>query len=138
VKPWNLNAGPYHLSDIWTGEDTINLDENLLDTQLFAIKMVVDYFSYIMQFLCIGMAPIYMKVVQKKKMVVKDTYYQLIIGSLYKLGIDVVLRRCLLEHERSMILEEEHDGIAGGHYARREIPQKYFVHRDLVVYTSKI
>jgi hypothetical protein len=29
----------------------------------------------------------------------------------------------VLEHERLMILEEAHDGIAGGHYAGRETAQ---------------
>ena len=49
------------------------------------------------------------------------TYYQLIEGNLYKLGANGILRRCVLEHERPMILEEVHDGIVGGHYAGREI-----------------
>jgi hypothetical protein len=55
--------------------------------------------------------------------VVKETHCQLIAGNLYKLGADGILRRCVLEHERPMILEEVHDGIAGGHYAGRENEQ---------------
>jgi hypothetical protein len=62
------------------------------------------------------MAPSEMKVVQKKQLVVKATDYQLIAGNLYKLGEDGILRRCVLEHERSIILEEAHDGIVAGHY----------------------
>jgi hypothetical protein len=49
--------------------------------------------------------------------VVKEAYYQIIAGNLYKLGADGILRLCLLEHERIMILSEENEGIAGGHYA---------------------
>jgi hypothetical protein len=52
--------------------------------------------------------------------VVKATDYQLIAGNLYKLGADGILRRCVLEHERPMILSEVHEGIAGGHYAGKE------------------
>jgi hypothetical protein len=48
--------------------------------------------------------------------VVKAVDYQLIAGNLYKLGVDGILRRCVLEHERPMILSEAHEGIAGGHY----------------------
>jgi hypothetical protein len=44
----------YH---ILSGEDAGNLDDNLPDAQLFAVKMVDDYFSDIMQFLSTGMAP---------------------------------------------------------------------------------
>jgi hypothetical protein len=45
-----------------------------------------------------------MTVVQKKQLVVKEEDYQLIPGNLYKLGSDGILRRCVLEHEISMIL----------------------------------
>jgi hypothetical protein len=38
-------------------------------------------------------------------MVVKATNYQLIVGNFYKMGADGILRRCVLEHKRSLILE---------------------------------
>jgi hypothetical protein len=76
--------------------------------------MVDDYFADIVEFLSTGMAPSEMTVAQKKQLVVKETDYQLIAGNLYKLGEDGILRHCVLEHERSMILEEAHDGIVGG------------------------
>jgi phosphopantetheinyl transferase (holo-ACP synthase) len=56
--------------------------------------------------------------------VVKATYYQLIVGNLYKLGGDGILMRCILEHERTTKLEEAHIGIVGGHYAGKETTQK--------------
>jgi hypothetical protein len=58
-------------------------------------------------------------------------------GNLYKLGADGILRRYILEHERPMILEEAHDGIAGGTLCRERNCKKYFVHRALVAYTSQ-
>jgi hypothetical protein len=54
VKPGKLNARPDQLSRILSGEDAWNLDDNLLDVQLFAVKMVDDYFTDIVQFLSIG------------------------------------------------------------------------------------
>ena len=48
-------------------------------------------------------------------MVVRATDYQLIAGQLYKLGLDGILRRCVLDHERQDILWECHNGVAGGH-----------------------
>jgi hypothetical protein len=56
-------------------------------------------------------------------LVVKETDYQLIAGNLYKLGADGILRRCILEHERTTILEEAHNGIVGGHYAGKAMTQ---------------
>ena len=36
---------------------------------------------------------------------------------MYKLGLDDVLRRCSLEHEREDIIQEAHSGAAGGHFS---------------------
>ena len=48
----------------------------------------------------------------------------MIVGQLYKLGPDEVLRRYILDHERPMILVEAHAGIAGGHYLGKPTMQK--------------
>jgi hypothetical protein len=64
-----------------------------------------------------GFAPREFTTTQKKNLVVRASYYQLIVGHLYKLGADKILRRCVMEHERPIILAEVHEGIAGGHYA---------------------
>ena len=53
----------------------------------------------------------------KKKLVVCATDYKLIASHLYNLGADGILRRRVMEHERSMVLEEAHEGIVGGNYA---------------------
>jgi hypothetical protein len=45
VKPRKLNANPYHLWWILTGEDTRNLDGSLPDAHLFSIQMVDDHFA---------------------------------------------------------------------------------------------
>jgi len=49
--------------------------------------------------------------------VVRVAYYQLIVGHLYKLGADNILRRSVKEREHPIILAESHEEIAGGHYA---------------------
>jgi hypothetical protein len=119
VKPGKFNSGPDHLSCILSGEDAGNLDDSFPDAHLFAIQMVEDYFADIVQFFSTGVAPSEFTVAQKKQLVVKATNYQLIAGNLYKLGADGILRRCVLEHERNMVLSEAHEGVAGGHYRKR-------------------
>jgi hypothetical protein len=52
--------------------------------------------------------------------VVRDGDYQLIVGKLYKLGANNILRRCFMEHECPIILAEGHEGIIGGHYAGKD------------------
>jgi len=58
VKPGKMNAEPDHLSRILSGEDAGNLDDNFPDAQLFAVRMVDDYFVDIVEFLNTGAAPL--------------------------------------------------------------------------------
>jgi hypothetical protein len=40
------------------------------------------------------------------------------------MGPDEILRRCVMEAERPLILAEAHEGIVGGHYVGKETTQK--------------
>ena len=54
---------------------------------------------------------------KKQILAMKAAPYSLINGFLYKMGLDDILRRCVLEHdERDHILYEAHYGPAGGHF----------------------
>jgi hypothetical protein len=70
------------------------------------------------------MAPSEYTIPQKKQLVVSIANFSLIVGQLYKMGPDEILRRCVMEAERPLILIEAHEGIARGHYVRKEIAQK--------------
>jgi hypothetical protein len=70
------------------------------------------------------MAPREYTVIQKKQLVVRATYFSLIARQLYKMGPDEILRRCIMEAERPLILAEAHEGITGGHYTGKETTQK--------------
>jgi hypothetical protein len=50
--------------------------------------------------------------------------FSLIVGHLYKMGPDDILRRCVMEAERPLILTEAHEGITGGHSAGKVTVQK--------------
>jgi hypothetical protein len=39
------------------------------------------------------------------------------------MGLDEILRRCVMEGERPLILVEAHEGITRGHYTRKETTQ---------------
>jgi hypothetical protein len=70
------------------------------------------------------MAPSEYTITQKKHLVLHAIDFSLIDGQLYKMGHDEILRRCVMEEERPLILVEAHEGIAGGHYAGKETMQK--------------
>ena len=116
--------GPDHLSRLESGEEPTKLDEGLPDAQLFSIQMVDDYFQDIVQYLATGLVPLEMTTQQKKQLVVRAADFTLIAGQMYKMGLDEILRRCVLEHEKPLILAEAHSGAAGGHYAGKSTAQK--------------
>jgi hypothetical protein len=63
-------------------------------------------------------------IIQKKQLVVRVVYFLLIVGQLYNMGPDDILRRCVMEADRPLILEEAHEGIAGGNSSGKETMQK--------------
>ena len=124
VKPSRLNAEPDHLSQIDSGEEPSNLDDNLPDVPLFSIQIADEYYADIIQFLTTEVAPDEFTKKQKKYLVVKATDFTLITGHLYKLGPDEVLRRCVMLHEKDAIIREAHSGTAGGHFIGKPTTQK--------------
>ena len=52
----------------------------------------------------------------KQILAMKAAPYTLINGFLYKMGLDELICRCVLEHERENIMHEAHYGPAGGHF----------------------
>jgi hypothetical protein len=63
-------------------------------------------------------------VAQKKQLVVKEENYQLIAENMYKLGAYDILRRCILEHEITMVLSKSHEGVARGQSEGKETTHK--------------
>ena len=110
VKPGRLNAGPDHLSRIDSGEEPSNLDDNMLDALLFSIQIADEYYADIIHFLTTGVTPDEFTKQQKKQLVVKEADFTFIAGHLYKLGLDEVLRRCMMPHEKDTIIKEATTG----------------------------
>eukprot|EP00253_Pinus_taeda_P017205 PITA_17205 len=124
VKPGRLNIGPDHLSWIETGEESTNLEEGLLDAQLFAVRVADNHFVDIIHFITTGMAPKGYTSSQKKKLVVRATHFLMIVRHLFKMGADEILRQYVPDFERNNILVEAHGGAAGGHYVGKATMHK--------------
>jgi hypothetical protein len=119
-----MNKGLDHLSRLEHGEETTSLEDTLLDAQLLSIRNIDDHFMEIVQFLSTGMAPSEYTIAQKKQLVVRAIEFSLIAGQLYKMGLDEIFRRCVMEAKRPLILAKSHEGIVGGHYVGKETMQK--------------
>lgn len=57
VKLGRLNTGLDHLSRLEIGEEQMAIKDNLINAQLFAIRVIDDHFENIIQLLNIIMAP---------------------------------------------------------------------------------
>jgi hypothetical protein len=124
VKPGRMNKGPYHLSRLEHGEEPSSLEDTLPYAQFLTIRKIDDHFVDIVHFLSTGIYPSKYTIPQKKKIVVRVAYFSLIVGQIYKMGPKEILRICVMEVEFPMILEEDHEGIAGGHYVGKSTAQK--------------
>lgn len=121
-----MNVEPDHLSILETSEDPTNIQDNLLDSHLFSIRVTDEHFVEIIHFVTTRMAPSEYTTQQKKELVVKATDVSSIVGKLYNMGPYEILHRYVLEHEISITLEKYHGGIAGGHYAGKDNVQNIF------------
>ena len=116
IRPDKLNVGLDHLCRIETGEDSIGVEDDLPDAHLFRIEEVPTELEEIAQFLEDGKAPKGTNTKKKQILVMKAAPYSLINTFLYKMGLDEILRRCALEHERDNIMHEAHYRPVGGHF----------------------
>ena len=124
MKPGKMNAGLDHLSRIESCEEPSNIEDGFLDTQLFRVKMVDENYEKIIQFLATRKSSEEFTMSQKKQLVVKSRDFQLIVGQLYKMGPDEIMRRYVLLYQREILLAEEHDRITRGHYVVHAIARK--------------
>jgi hypothetical protein len=120
MKPGKLNVGIDTLFYMNSGESGRVVDDHLLDVDLFKIEVIPDYISHITLLLTTCTISDGYFSTQKKHLVVSAADYQLITGQLYKLGLENILRRYIINHERPKILWECHSGFVGGHVGGKE------------------
>jgi hypothetical protein len=124
VKQEKLNVGSNHLSQLKSGESGRVVDDQLPDTNLFKIEAIPDSLSDIAFFLTIDTVLDRYSTTHKRHLVVCSAYYQLIAEQLYKLGLDNIFRRYILDHEPSKIFWECHSRVAGGHVGGKSSADK--------------
>ena len=98
------------------GEELTGVEDDLPDAHLFWIEAIPTELEEIAQFLENGQAPEGMSTKKKQILAMKVAPYSLINWFLYKMGLDDILKRCVLEHKRDNIMYEAHYGPVGGHF----------------------
>jgi hypothetical protein len=125
IKPGRCNIGLDHLSRLESRESGEAVDDQLPDANLFWVEAIPEYLEDITIFLSTGAFRETYSATQKFHMVVRAVDYQLIAGKLYKLGLDSILKKCVLDHERQDIPWECHNKVARGHVGGNATTQKF-------------
>jgi len=86
IKSGRINAGLDHLSQIETSEEPTNLEEGLLDAQLYAVRIADGHFEDIIHFLTTRTASQGYSIQQKKELVIHVADFTVIAGHLYKMA----------------------------------------------------
>jgi len=123
-KLGRLNVGPDHLSRLETGENDGSIDNWSPDADLSRIEAIPNDLEEIVTLLTADSCPKGYMAMQSRHLVVRVVDYQLIVGHLYKMGLDQILRCCVLQQEREANLWECHAGVAEGHVGGKATVRK--------------
>ncbi len=113
---------PKHLSKISHGELVEGVDDQLPNAHLFNVG--VDWYGPIIEYLKKGYFDNNVPKEERSWIVIRVKPYTLYDKQLYKLGLDGVLRQCLLLEEVFKILKYFHEGAVGGHFGMNTIIRK--------------
>ncbi|MCO5604039.1 hypothetical protein L7F22_058196 [Adiantum nelumboides] len=100
------------------------VDAELFQTTVVAVEELDPKWMEVHEFLQSGKIPKDWSNSRKKGLIVKSLKFTLIGGSLYRLGIDGVLRRCVPISARMQIIIEANTESSGGHFSSDIIYKK--------------
>ncbi|MCO5607130.1 hypothetical protein L7F22_061323 [Adiantum nelumboides] len=120
-KPEKSHCGADFLSRSTDGNELESLRDEPVDAELFQTAVAVEELDpewlEVQDFLQTGKFPEDWSQSRKKGLIVKSLKFTIIGSSLYRLGIDGVLRRCVPISARMQIITEAHNGSSGGHFS---------------------
>jgi len=124
-KPGKENVLTYLLSRLTfpAGKKGM-VDDQLLDEDLFAILVLSQWFSYIANYFVSIQFPPNLSSKEKSNIVRKSAPFTWIGVNLFKLGLDKIMRRCVMEEEVFGILLSCHDGPYGGQFSSKRTTLK--------------
>ena len=99
-------------ADIQMYEVSLNDNDSLYADIIYYLTLYADIIYYLKN----GYAPSYLDHTKKRALRLKAKQYQLVNDVLFRINYDSVLLRCLEKSEAEKVLQELHDGPAGGHY----------------------
>ena len=102
------------ISELPCGEDTI-YEESFPDEHLFLISSLDPWYGDIIVYLQTSKFPSTFSKDERRKLRHLAKNYVIIGDTLYRRGVDSILRRCLTLEEAESVLNDCHNGACGGH-----------------------
>ena len=112
------------LSYLLRNSEDISYDESLVDDHLFLIISSDLWYGTIIVYLQTTKFPFDVSREERRRIRHQAKHYLIINDTLYQIGVDSVLRRCLTHEEAEKVLNDCHSGACGGHLSGLETTQK--------------
>eukprot|EP00253_Pinus_taeda_P032915 PITA_32915 len=114
------------LSRIQNIKDDAPVEDKFPDEYLFAVIIQTPWFADVANYLFTGKLPSHLFPKEKRKIIQTSANYSWITNELYKIGLDLMIRRCVREDEIPKILKACHGEPCGGNFADKRITYKVF------------
>ena len=103
-----------------TEEDVVVEDDSFPDEHIFLISTYDPWYGDILIYLQTLKYPVASSREERRKLRLHAKNYLIIGDTLYRRGVDSVLRRCLTHEEAEIVLNDSHSGACGGHLSGLE------------------
>ena len=94
------------------------------DEQIFLISTSDPWYGDILIYIQTLKYPVASSNEERRKLRLHAKNYLIIGDTLYRRGVDSVLRRCLTHEEADIVLNDSHSGVCGGHLSGLAMAQK--------------
>ena len=115
-RPTKENLVADFLSRIQHNDGTKPVDDTFLDEHLFVVSVQTPWFADISNYLAMGKILNHLSPYEKRCIIVQSSNYSCVDNDLFRIGPDLIIRRCVREDEMTNILHACHDGPCGGHF----------------------
>ena len=99
-------------------------NDSFLDEFLFLISTTNPWYGYLLIYLQTQQFQLHLSYDNHHHIRHHVKYYLILNDTLYRRGIDSILRRCLTHEEAELVLNDCHSGACGGHLTRMATAQK--------------
>ena len=90
-------------------------EDTFIDEHIFLISTLDPWYGYIIIYLQTLKVPTHLSFDERLRLRHVSKNYLIVDNTLYRRGVDSILRRCLTHEEAELVLNDCHGGACGGH-----------------------